>query len=88
MKDKLLELSALCRETVGASCQLNLLKTGKFKMEFPQILNKSHFSPDEDPKYVVQEAIDHIRLHRKPLLPGTPRDGMNPECKYTLKKQL
>ena len=31
MKSKLIKLSKLCRETLGASCQLVFLKTGKFK---------------------------------------------------------
>lgn len=88
MKEQLLELSRVCRETTGASCNLVILKNGKFKIEFPQVKLKSTFEPNSCPEVVIQGAIDYIMTKRELLLPTTPRDGMNPESKYTIKKQF
>ena len=87
MKEKLIQLSHLARETVGASCQIVILKNGRFKVEFTQIGKKSDHSPASDPETAIDEAITRILSKRELLLPGIPRDGMSPESRFTLKKQ-
>lgn len=87
MKDKLIHLSQLARETVGASCQFVILKNGRFKVEFTQIGKKSDHNPASDPETAIDEAISRILSKREPLLASTPRDGMNPESRFTLKRQ-
>lgn len=88
MKNKLIELSRLARETVGASCSLVIMKNGKFKIEFGQIGLKSDHAQREDPETCIDEAIERILNKRELLLPNTPRDGMAPEVQYTMKKQI
>lgn len=67
MKDKLIELMNLSKETVGASCTLSLLKNGKFRVQFLQDRDPFPVPEDSDPEVAVTSAIMHIKAKRQPL---------------------
>lgn len=87
MKDQLLELSTICRETIGASVELMFLKTGDFRVK----INRGNdvkavlLEPVRDPEIAMKNAIIHIMERRRPLNATFP--GMPIGAKFTMKKE-
>jgi hypothetical protein len=86
MKEKLIELSQLSRETAASSCTLDILKNGCFKVKFVQLSCKVDLPERRYPEEAIDDAIAHIMATRSLLAPGLDRTGMAPEVRYTMRK--
>lgn len=86
MENEIKVLSDLVRETVGASCQIVILKNNQFKIEFTQSGKKSDHEKCDDPKKVILGAISYILSTRRLLTKDELIESLPSGSKYTMKK--